>query len=158
MALPGGFFLNIYKYVDLDDSIALLSFKHPGTQTRTWGSVKPNHLKFFSIRPPFVFRIHSDLCLFFITVSIISLMMMIGTLLGGFVTEQFGCLQCLRISLLLEMAGWASIFWAKNFTELMVGRVLTGISSCSKAHIFWEGHKILRNLHLTCVLCRASQK
>ena len=54
-------------------------------------------------------------------------MMMIGTLLGGFVTEQFGCLQCLRISLLLEMAGWASIFWAKNFTELMVGRVLTGI-------------------------------
>ena len=53
-------------------------------------------------------------------------MMMIGTLLGGFVTEQFGCLQCLRISLLLEMAGWASIFWAKNFTELMVGRVLTG--------------------------------
>merc|ERR1719362_2079821 len=60
-------------------------------------------------------------------VSIISLMMMIGTLLGGFVTEQFGCLQCLRISLLLEMAGWASIFWAKNFTELMVGRVLTGL-------------------------------
>ena len=59
-------------------------------------------------------------------------MMMIGTLLGGFVTEQFGCLQCLRISLLLEMAGWASIFWAKNFTELMVGRVLTGtFSSCS---------------------------
>ena len=85
-----------------------------------------NHLKFFSIRPPFIIRIYSDLCLFFITVSIISLMMMIGTLLGGFVTEQFGCLQCLRISLLLEMAGWASIFWAKNFTELMVGRVLTG--------------------------------
>jgi len=56
-------------------------------------------------------------------------MMMIGTLLGGFVTEQFGCLQCLRISLLLEMAGWASIFWAKNFTELMVGRVLTGFGS-----------------------------
>ena len=27
-----------------------------------------------------------------------------------------------------------------------------------KVHIFWEGHKILRNLHLTCVLCSASQK
>ena len=27
-----------------------------------------------------------------------------------------------------------------------------------KRHIFWEGHKILRNLHLTFVLCSASQK
>ena len=27
-----------------------------------------------------------------------------------------------------------------------------------KVHIFWEGHKILRNLHLTFVLCSASPK
>ena len=27
-----------------------------------------------------------------------------------------------------------------------------------KDHIFWEGHKIFRNLHLTFVLCSASQK
>ena len=27
-----------------------------------------------------------------------------------------------------------------------------------KVHIFWEGHKILRNFHLTFVLCPASQK
>ena len=27
----------------------------------------------------------------------------------------------------------------------------------SKVYIFWEGHKILRNLHLTFVLCSASQ-
>ena len=52
--------------------------------------------------------------------------MMIGTILGGFLTEQFGCLQSLRISLLLEIVGWASIFWADNFTWLMIGRVLTG--------------------------------
>jgi hypothetical protein len=26
------------------------------------------------------------------------------------------------------------------------------------SHIFWEGHKILKNLHLTFVLCSASQK
>jgi len=56
-------------------------------------------------------------------------MMMIGTVLGGFLTEQVGCLQSLRISLLLEMAGWASIFWAKNFAWLMLGRVLTGFGS-----------------------------
>ena len=28
----------------------------------------------------------------------------------------------------------------------------------SKIHIFWEGHKMLRNLHLTFVLCSASLK
>ena len=27
-----------------------------------------------------------------------------------------------------------------------------------KVHMFWEGHEILRNLHLTFVLCSASQK
>ena len=27
-----------------------------------------------------------------------------------------------------------------------------------KEHIFWEGHKILQDLHLTFVLCTASQK
>ena len=27
----------------------------------------------------------------------------------------------------------------------------------SKIHIFWEGHKILRNFHLTFVLCSVSQ-
>ena len=27
-----------------------------------------------------------------------------------------------------------------------------------KVHIFWEGHKILRNLHLSFVLCSASQR
>ena len=28
----------------------------------------------------------------------------------------------------------------------------------NKVHIFWEGHKILRNLHITFVLCSANQK
>ena len=32
------------------------------------------------------------------------------------------------------------------------------LNECSKVHIFWEGHKILWNLHLTFVLCSASQK
>mgnify|MGYP006864198437 CR=1 FL=1 len=27
-----------------------------------------------------------------------------------------------------------------------------------KVHVFWEGHKILRTLHLTFVLCSANQK
>ena len=36
---------------------------------------------------------------------------------------------------------------------------LIGIYASSvKVHIFWEGHKILQNLHHTFVLCSASQK
>ena len=34
---------------------------------------------------------------------------------------------------------------------------VTKFSYC-KVHIFWEGHKILQNLHLTFVLCSASPK
>ena len=37
-------------------------------------------------------------------------------------------------------------------------RWLLKIITAVKAHIFWEGHKILRNLNLTFVLCSASQK
>ena len=33
-----------------------------------------------------------------------------------------------------------------------------GVDFTFKVHIFWEGHKILRNIHLTFVLCSASQK
>ena len=33
-----------------------------------------------------------------------------------------------------------------------------GHGQLGKVHIFWEGHKMLRNLHLTFVLCSASQK
>ena len=31
------------------------------------------------------------------------------------------------------------------------------LGGCFKVHIFWEGHKILRNLHQLFVLCTASQ-
>ena len=31
------------------------------------------------------------------------------------------------------------------------------MNTYTKVHMFWEGHKILRNLHLRFVLCSASQ-
>ena len=37
-----------------------------------------------------------------------------------------------------------------GMTALSIGKI--------KVHIFWDGHKILRNLHLTFVICNASQK
>ena len=55
--------------------------------------------------------------------------MMIGTILGGFLTEKIGCLWSLRISLLMEMFGWVAIFWAQNFGFLIFGRILTGLGS-----------------------------
>ena len=42
------------------------------------------------------------------------------------------------------MKWWSEYFYISNLVV--------------KVHIFWEGHKILRNLHPTFVLCSASQK
>ena len=39
-----------------------------------------------------------------------------------------------------------------HFQKLISGQILT---LTSKVYIFWEGHKIFRNLHLTFVLCSA---
>ena len=44
--------------------------------------------------------------------------------------------------------------WLNDFSCCQQGNGL----ACFKVHIFWEGHKILQNLHLTFVLCSASQK
>ena len=54
---------------------------------------------------------------------------MVGTILGGFLTERIGCLWSIRISLLLEIFGWAATFWACTFGHLMIGRVLTGFGA-----------------------------
>ena len=49
---------------------------------------------------------------------------------------------------------WDPVLWYSrhgyNVSEM--------IKAPGKVHIFWEGYKILRNLHLTFVLCGASQK
>jgi MFS family permease len=55
--------------------------------------------------------------------------MMVGILFGGCVTEKIGCLWTLRVSLIMEFIGWIAIFFAQNFGELMIGRILTGLGS-----------------------------
>ena len=45
-----------------------------------------------------------------------------------------------------------------QLVELILKCLWENMPMPSKVHIFWEGHKILRNLHLTFVLCRISQK
>ena len=44
------------------------------------------------------------------------------------------------------------------FLKFRYSEKATKICFDIKVHIFWEGHKILRNLHLTFVLCSTSQK
>ena len=56
-------------------------------------------------------------------------MMMIGTILGGFLTERIGCLWSIRISVILEICGWIATLWASTFGHLMIGRVLTGLGA-----------------------------
>ena len=50
---------------------------------------------------------------------------------------------------------------AKSFASIaryfLISIFLGCTSYACKVHIFWEGHKILRNLHLTFVLCSASK-
>ena len=48
-----------------------------------------------------------------------------------------------------------SVFLLLSTTSLYQGYTVHNNLSCSihKVHIFWEGHKILRNLPLTFVLC-----
>ena len=71
-------------------------------------------------------------------------------------------------SISINKVGWAAYLWGgKKGTNAIIiisfciwrGAIQTWRRSfIHKAHIFWEGHKILRNLHLTFVLCSASQK
>ena len=45
-------------------------------------------------------------------------------------------------------------------SSLVHGMILlkTSLTKVCKVHIFWEGYTILQNIHLTFVLCSASQK
>ena len=51
-----------------------------------------------------------------------------------------------------------AIFYTNLHELLRQFKSWTNWVNSGKVHIFWEGHKILRNLHLTFVLCSASQK
>ena len=50
--------------------------------------------------------------------------------------------------------------WTNTNKSYLCNRIKLKVESekgSIKVHIFWEGHKILRNLHCRFVLCRASQ-
>ena len=42
-------------------------------------------------------------------------------------------------------------------SQTSMSRIIRNLPIPSKVHIFWEGHKILRNIHCRFVLCSASQ-
>ena len=60
-------------------------------------------------------------------VSVLSLTMMIGTLLSGFVIENVGCLWTLRLGMFCEVTGWVCIICGQiSFVPVFVGRILSG--------------------------------
>ena len=61
------------------------------------------------------------------------------------------CYYCLYNNFFFEALNFQDSKWysSKYFSYFKVS---------PKVHIFWEGHKILRNLHLSFVLCSGSQK
>ena len=61
----------------------------------------------------------------------------------------------------IQQPWWCSsslVHWIKPNLFNLVRYFFATIFLLVKVHIFWEGHKILRNLHLTFVLCSVSQK
>ena len=54
----------------------------------------------------------------------------------------------------IELGQLQKLDWARKERIKMRSK----IQNTSKVHIFWEGHKILRNLHLTFVLCKGQAK
>ena len=67
------------------------------------------------------------LYMFYLLVSVLSLTMMIGTFLSGFVIENIGCLWTLRLGMICEVIGWVSIICGQiSFTPVFVGRMLSG--------------------------------
>ena len=72
--------------------------------------------------------------------------------------------QALKIHIFLEKVNWILLLFSvvkklhnwNDITFCSSSRSIThqDLRLIFKVHIFWEGHKILRNLHLTFVLCR----
>ena len=59
----------------------------------------------------------------------------------------------------VSLSGWKKIKSTVLITNQLFVRNLVKLQHVKfKVHTFWEGHKTLRNLHLTFVLCGASQK
>ena len=102
--------------------------------------------------------------------------MIIGGAYGGFNSDVIiyhGSSSTFTVApdMLFENYGTAcSLFYSKKHNSRPVVFVVYGKNAQlfdytvtdsweeSKVHIFSEGHKILQNLHLTFVLCSASQK
>lgn len=53
----------------------------------------------------------------------------VGAMLGGFLMGSVGRLKTLQIGTIPGVAGWVIIALSKNVPMLLVGRILTGLST-----------------------------
>ena len=77
----------------------------------------------------------------------------------SFIPYKLGILNEIDAMFLKQAKMWRQITYriVQLFTKIVL-QVVQTLNNLCKVHIFWEDHKILRNLHLTFVLCSASQK
>ncbi len=65
----------------------------------------------------------------FITVSILTVGVMTGTLIGGAVADHFGRKMTMVMCQILAAIGWAILYFATEFHVLLIGRLILGLGN-----------------------------
>uniref|UniRef100_A0A1B6MQL7 Major facilitator superfamily (MFS) profile domain-containing protein n=1 Tax=Graphocephala atropunctata TaxID=36148 RepID=A0A1B6MQL7_9HEMI len=71
--------------------------------------------------------------------SVVPLVTPISSVLTGYLVDKLGRLNTIKVAVVPYLVGWLCIALAHNFTQLMIGRVLTGLSSslaCNPAIVY----------------------
>ncbi|XP_046658616.1 facilitated trehalose transporter Tret1-like isoform X2 [Homalodisca vitripennis] len=89
-------------------------------------------------------------------VSIVPLMVPLGSILTGYLVDKIGRLNTLRASTIPYVTGWICIALAHNFTVLLVGRMLTGFSlglACNPSVVYIS--EVARPQYRSTLICMA---
>jgi len=71
-----------------------------------------------------------------IAASVLVLVVPIGAVLAGFIMEYLGRLNTIKIATVPCLVGWFLIAAGTNFTTVLCGRLLTGVSAGSNTRIY----------------------
>jgi Sugar (and other) transporter. len=74
-----------------------------------------------------------------IAASALVLVVPIGAVLAGFIMEYFGRLNTIKIATVPCLLGWFLIATGTNFTTVLCGRLLTGVSAGIDTCIYMYG-------------------
>jgi len=71
-----------------------------------------------------------------IAASVLVLVVPIGAILAGFIMEYLGRLNTIKIAAVPCLLGWFLVAVGSNFTTVLCGRLLTGVSAGSSTRIY----------------------